>query len=147
MGRDLAGPALFCTEAAGLPVLAGAYILLLELTASLAVCLPRRPEACLCAGRYLYCGSARGHGGIRARVGRHMRADKPTRWHIDQLTRAGTVLGAWAFPDGRECALVAALSALPVPIVGFGSSDCRRCPSHLFAWPQDVNLPFECVRR
>ena len=43
----------------------------------------------------------------------------------------GDVLGAWIFPDGVECDLVDMNSALPVPIVGFGSTDCERCRSHL----------------
>jgi len=30
---------------------------------------------------------------------------------------------------------VAALSCLPVPIPGFGSTDCVRCRSHLLRWP------------
>jgi Uri superfamily endonuclease len=50
----------------------------------------------------------------------------------DNLTEAGTVLGAWTFPGGGdECDLVAAPSHLPVPIEGFGSTDCRKCRSHL----------------
>ena len=40
----------------------------------------------------------------------------------DNLTEAGTVLGAWTFPGGDECDLVAAPSHLPVPIEGFGST-------------------------
>ena len=64
-----------------------------------------------------------------------MRRGKAIRWHVDGLTEAGTVLGAWTFPGGHECDLVAALSYLPVPIEGFGSSDCRRCRSHLLRWP------------
>ncbi len=60
-----------------------------------------------------------------------MHRAKPRRWHIDQLTENGDVLGAWIFPGGIECDLVDMNSALPVPIVGFGSTDCKRCRSHL----------------
>jgi Uri superfamily endonuclease len=65
---------------------------------------------------------------------------------------AGTVPGAWIFPGGDECAIVAALKHLPVPLPGFGSSDCRRCVSHLLAWPggvgialPDAGLPSTCI--
>ncbi|WP_296520394.1 DUF123 domain-containing protein [Rhodoplanes sp.] len=92
------------------------------------------------AGRYLYCGSARGPGGLRARIARHLRRRKTLRWHVDRLTTRGTVFAVWAIPGGDECDLVARLAALPVPLPGFGSSDCRRCRSHLLAWPEGVEL-------
>jgi histidyl-tRNA synthetase len=116
-----------------LPAVPGAYVVLIRLDA---------PLAGLEAGRYLYCGSARGPGGLRARLGRHMRRGKAVRWHVDRLTEGGVVVGAWIFPGGDECALVAALAGLPVPIRGFGSSDCRRCPAHLLGWPAGAALPF-----
>ena len=68
-----------------------------------------------------------------------MRRGKAVRWHIDHLTEAGTVLGAWAFIGGDECDLVAALSSLPVSIDRFGSTDCARCHSHLFQSPTDYS--------
>jgi Uri superfamily endonuclease len=46
------------------------------------------------------------------------------RWHIDQLTERGSVVGSWIFPGGNECKLVRKLSKLPMPFPGFGSSDC-----------------------
>ena len=78
-------------------------------------------------GRYIYAGSANAPGGLKARVSRHTRRAKRSRWRIEN----GDVLGAWIFPDGVECDLVDMNSALPVPIVGFGSTDCERCRSHL----------------
>ena len=125
---------VFATDATGLPAVPGAYILLLTVPKARTVAIGGRTAA-LSAGRYLYCGSARGPGGIRSRVGRHMRRDKAVRWHVDQLTATQGVLAAWAFPGGNECGLAVALSGLPQPIPGFGSSDCPRCVSHLFAWP------------
>ena len=130
----------FHTEAGQLPAVPGAYILLVELTEEVVVRLPRHPPAILAAGRYLYCGSARGPGGIKARVARHLRRDKAIRWHVDQLTVAGTARGAWPFPGGDECALAAGLAALPAPIPGFGSSDCSTCRSHLLAWSGEAAL-------
>ncbi|MBT8004425.1 MAG: DUF123 domain-containing protein, partial [Rhodospirillales bacterium] len=58
-------------------------------------------------------------------------------WHIDQLTEAATKMIAYVYVDGRECDLMAKVITLQhfnVPVPGFGSSDCRKCPSHLAAF-------------
>jgi Uri superfamily endonuclease len=133
----------FHAEPTGLPHEPGAYVLLIHLSDSLPVKLGPRPEVNLDPGHYLYCGSAHGAGGIKARVGRHMQKDKAIRWHVDRLTTKGTVVGAWVFPSGDECELVAMLAGMPVPIPGFGSSDCETCASHLLAWPPGMVLPFD----
>ena len=125
-------------NAAAAPASPGAYVLLVVLQAPLSVTLPRRPAVILPAGRYLYCGSARGPGGLRARLARHMRGGARPHWHIDRLIASGRVEGAWAVPGGDECALVASLAHLPLPLPGFGSTDCRICPSHLLAWPDGI---------
>lgn len=131
-------PRLF-RSAADIPSVAGAYVLVIDLAEPVRVAVGAHAWR-LGPGRYLYCGSAHGPGGLHARVARHMRRGKPVRWHVDQLTERGGVRGAWIFPRRHECALAARLSHLPVPIPGFGSSDCRRCASHLFAWPEDAPL-------
>ncbi|QCG96523.1 GIY-YIG nuclease family protein [Azospirillum sp. TSA2s] len=133
----------FHRTAETVPPIAGAYVLLVRLAEAVDVALPGRAKAILPPGRYLYCGSARGPGGLCARVGRHMRRDKTFRWHIDRLTAAGTVTGCWAFPAGDECALITRIAALPIPVPGFGSSDCTICRSHLLIWPDGVALPFD----
>ena len=120
-----------CAET--LPREPGPYALLIELTAPLEVSLRGRLATMLAPGTYVYCGSAYGSGGLRARVGRHMRRDRARRWHVDQITGAGEVTGIFVFPGGNECALVAALAEFPSPVPGFGSSDCRTCASHLLA--------------
>jgi Uri superfamily endonuclease len=119
----------------------GAYVLTIELTAPLTLSLAGRPATLLPPGRYAYCGSAYGPGGLAARLGRHRRRDKTPRWHVDRLTAAGRIIDTYSEPDGDECALLARLLALPgvrVPIPGFGSSDCRRCPAHLVALPAEL---------
>ncbi len=121
----------FYATADRIPVLPGAYLLLVEVPQVARVKLPNRPRARLVPGRYIYAGSAYGPGGLKARVSRHMRRAKRCCWHIDQLTKIGNVLGVWAFPGGIECDLVEMNSAVPVPIVEFGSTDCKRCRSHL----------------
>jgi len=125
----------FYTSAEDIPALPGAYVLAVELSQPIALTLANRRPVSLPAGRYLYCGSAKGPGGLRPRIARHMRRGKAIRWHIDHLTEAGGVLGAWTFVGGHECELVSAL-ALPTPIEGFGSSDCPRCKGHLLRWQE-----------
>ncbi len=121
----------------------GAYLLLIELAAPLALDIPRLGAATLAPGRYAYGGSAYGPGGLRARIGRHLRAEKTQHWHVDRLTAAGQVIGVRAHPGGRECALVRDLLPVPgasVPVPGFGSSDCRACPAHLVMLPVGFDL-------
>ncbi|MGB0682724.1 MAG: GIY-YIG nuclease family protein [Magnetovibrionaceae bacterium] len=114
------------------PDRSGAYFLLIPLFYTYSFTTGRFTGQELLPGLYGYCGSAYGPGGIRARVGRHCRADKTARWHIDHLTRKTGVAAVATFPDGRECDLVASLEhqgATP-PIKRFGSSDCAVCASH-----------------
>ncbi len=117
----------------------GAYALLIALHE------PMLARACRSAlrapGRYVYCGSAKGPGGLRARLARQARAEKSPHWHVDQLTRQGEIMGAWIAINGCECALNAELGSLPIPFEGFGGSDCPRCQSHLRLWSCDTTLP------
>jgi len=116
----------------------GAYVVALAIAAPIEIRLGKAAPAVLRAGRYLYCGSAYGPGGLRARLGRHFRKTKTLRWHVDHLTTAGEVRGAWAVAQGNECELVRRLGFLTAPIDGFGASDCAHCRSHLLRWPQRI---------
>ncbi len=124
------------TQASSAPGEPGAYILLVRLLvpAPLPGRFAGRQPPLLAPGVYAYCGSARGPGGLRARLARHLRRDKTKRWHIDWLTTVAEDIAALAIPGGDECALRAALADEPGathPVPGFGSTDCRMCPSHL----------------
>lgn len=131
---------IFVASASDAPATPGAYALALRLGAPLAVRV-RKISATLPDGDYLYCGSARGSGGLRARLARHLRPQKRAHWHVDQLTAVASLLGAFVEEQGDECALNAALDDLPIPIAGFGSSDCRRCAAHLRFLPKGAALP------
>ncbi len=116
------------------PRLKGAYLLAIRLDTPINIALPRIGACSLSPSWYLYAGSANGPGGMGARVCRHFRRDKPRHWHVDRLTTACSHIAALLMPDGHECTLVDTLlvSGRFVPaIAGFGSSDCRRCNSHL----------------
>lgn len=85
-------------------------------------------------GWYAYVGSAR--RGRDARVARHLRAEKPVRWHADYLLSRFPGRAAWLV-DGAltECELAGALARLPGGArrpPRFGAGDCR-CAGHLIA--------------
>ena len=125
----------FCASADAAPSAPGAYLLQIDVAEPVLVRMAGKLRAELSSGRYFYCGSANGPGGLKARLARHMRRGKSLHWHIDQLTVSGAVTGAWIVRNGRECDLVTMLAPLPMPIPGFGSSDCSRCRSHLLYCP------------
>lgn len=136
-------PSQTVAEAEDLPDGPGAYLLVIDLLGALAVTLPGRPAASLGEGRYLYMGSARGPGGIRARVRRHLKGAKTIRWHVDRLTNLAGAAAVIAYPDGDECVLAAealALAGAEVPAPGFGASDCPRCPAHLIRIPESTTI-------
>ncbi len=121
----------------------GAYVLLVDLARPLVLDVATLSGAVLPAGHYAYCGSAHGPGGLRARIGRHLKRDKARRWHVDRLTGAGRIVAIYAAPDGAECDLFARLQAVPgatVPLAGFGSTDCGGCPAHLARMPEDFDI-------
>jgi Uri superfamily endonuclease len=128
-----------------LPTAPGTYLLKLHLAAPDALQAGRLGRFTLSPGDYLYVGSAHGPGGLRARVGRHLRRDKTAHWHIDALTARAPVVAVWYDRSSRrlECRWAQALAAAPcvtIPIPRFGASDCG-CAAHLFALPHDI--PFD----
>lgn len=130
-------------EVESLPNLPGAYLLAIDLARPLALNIATLAGAVLAPGRYVYAGSAYGPGGIRARLARHLRSGKAIHWHVDRLVAAGRIVAVHAEPAGIECALLAQVLGVPgsdLPVPGFGSTDCRRCPAHLAAVPADFDL-------
>ena len=118
----------------------GAYLIGLALSSDIALRLATCSARELKAGSYLYCGSARGAGGIAARVKRHFRRHKTPHWHLDRLTVFAEQIAALPVPGGNECDLVEQLlrsRRFEIAAAGFGSSDCRRCEGHLLAPVQE----------
>lgn len=86
-------------------------------------------------GYYIYCGSAFGPGGIKARTDHHRRISPKPHWHIDYLRYAAIIREIWYSFDlsKREHDWTKALvfhSDCSIPFPGFGASDCA-CKSHL----------------
>lgn len=116
----------------------GTYALLLRLDDPELIRVGRLGEFTFPAGWYVYVGSARGPGGLAARLARHRRqiADgKRPRWHVDYLRESASLIEVWSrVTDQRlECTWARAFADAPgaeIPIPRFGASDCR-CPAHL----------------
>jgi Uri superfamily endonuclease len=113
----------------------GTYALVLRSPSKATVRVGRLGCIALDPGYYVYVGSAFGPGGVRARVSRHFREQKPRHWHLDYLRDCTRPVGAWYSHDSRrlEHAWAQSLAALPglSAIANFGCSDCS-CQSHLF---------------
>ncbi len=87
-------------------------------------------------GLYIYSGSAMKN--LEQRIERHRRKEKPLKWHIDYLLskKSSKIVKVETFPSEKkeECERNLELLNKPgawLPVIGFGSSDCRKCPAHL----------------
>jgi Uri superfamily endonuclease len=130
------------SEANPIPPDAGTYCLWIRLDAPLSLTVGRLGERTLPPGLLVYVGSALGPGGLRARVGRHLRADKTLRWHIDWLTARAPISAVWVRTGHArlECAWSAALLQVYGAAIAwprFGASDCA-CAPHLIAVPDEA---------
>jgi Uri superfamily endonuclease len=121
--------------------LRGTYALVLYLDGPQTVLVGALGKLTFPPGWYLYLGSARGPGGLAARLARHRRrTDKRYHWHIDYLRAVTKLMEVWTSTSEaqQECDWANAAAALPdarIITPRFGSSDCR-CPSHLFHYAQ-----------
>jgi Uri superfamily endonuclease/ADP-ribose pyrophosphatase YjhB (NUDIX family) len=118
-----------------IPDLPGAYALILNLSREEEIVVGRLGRFEFPAGWYVYLGSARGPGGLAARLARHRRSAKSLHWHVDYLRAQARPVGAWYVvgDERKECSWAEALSSLEgasLPAEGFGASDCH-CPAHL----------------
>jgi Uri superfamily endonuclease len=122
----------------------GTYVLILKLPHSADICIGRLGSFRFPAGWYAYAGSARGPGGLAARLAHHLRSSKPLHWHIDYLRAQAHPVEIWytAGEQKRECIWARALSGLSsasVPVSRFGASDCH-CLAHLVCSPAPPDL-------
>lgn len=125
-----------CPVTDGLPAAPGAYVLLFHAARPLAFRAGALGAVELPPGWLMYVGSARGPGGLAARVGRHLSGGGRPRWHVDFLVRALPPREAWfaAVAAPREAAWTRAVAGLPgvAPVApGFGASDSG-ARTHLF---------------
>ena len=117
-----------------IPSTPGTYIVVLYLRKGEHITVGHLGNIFFDRGWYAYVGSAFGPGGLAARLGRHLSAQKRLRWHIDYLRAWAEPRQMWIStqPDALEHKWAAVLSGLAhKPIANFGCSDCK-CPTHLF---------------
>jgi Uri superfamily endonuclease len=124
-----------------LPRHKGSYLLLLEMSQRQTLTVGALGRFDFSPGLYAYAGSARGPGGLAARLRHHLKKCRRCHWHIDYLRLKAPVVAIWAGRETAtyclsECQLAGRLDQrLPFvrPFKGFGSSDCT-CNSHLLHW-------------
>ena len=119
-----------------IPAVAGTYAMLLGCRRAGLILIGRAGRLKRRPGVYVYVGSAHGPGGLRARLGHHLRLSISPRWHVDYLRRVTTPLAVWTTVDPirREhqwAAIMSGIRGATLPMPGFGASDCR-CRAHLF---------------
>lgn len=119
------------------PAVPGTYVVWLRVAEPLAVSVGRLGRWALAPGDYAYVGSARGPGGLRARLARHLRPTKTLHWHIDALTAIVPIAAIWLVVavERLECqwaAVMLGTAGVTVPVPGFGASDCH-CRAHLLS--------------
>lgn len=118
------------------PSCAGTYLVGLELATAREVVVGSLGLVVFHPGLYLYVGSARGPGGLAARLRRHLHGGERKHWHLDYLRTIAEPMLAWTVREESrlECRWAETLSSMrgvsPGP-GGFGASDCR-CRTHLF---------------
>ena len=118
----------------------GVYVLLFYLAQTTRIEIGALGTLAFKRGWYTYHGSAHGGGGIRARVGRHVRRlcnNKKPKWHIDYFREHAILVEAWIAHEAveYECKWSNAISKLgisSVPVRKMGSTDCKTCPAHIY---------------
>ena len=130
----------------GIPACRGAYILVLLLRDPLRIRVGGLGIIEFGRGYYAYVGSAKGPGGVRARLCRHILGRGVKRWHIDYLREHADVAHYLYTCGGPSEGVIAERChklLKPGPL-GFGSSDDPANPTHLFSCPASLE---DCARR
>ncbi len=117
----------------------GIYVLVLEIRSRVCLDINSLGKPCIASGLYGYVGSARGFGGIGARLKHHLRKNKKRLWwHIDYLTTRQEVVPIYIIyaetaKDFEEklANAIATNKCWDVGVLSFGSSD-KNSLTHLF---------------
>ena len=129
----------------------GIYVIFMYISRDLNLRIGSLGAAVIQKGYYIYIGSAKGPGGLRARIERHLRKQKRIHWHIDYLTSTSecniyAIVYALTNKD-LESVLSAKLlkekKCFNPTIRGFGCSD-KTSYTHLF---KCNCVPIECISR
>ncbi len=127
-----------------LPASPGTYILILEASVRRRVRIGARGTVELEPGFYAYVGSARGPGGLAARLAHHRRRTRSPHWHIDYLRRHTAFREVWLAQSAAEwehhwAEVLGSSPSASIPLARFGASDCG-CRSHLFRFASHARV-------
>lgn len=117
----------------------GVYVLVLEINEDICVDVGSLGHVCFEEGVYGYIGSAKGFGGIEARIKHHIAKDKKRLWwHIDYLTSRRDVIVKYvvyvenlAIDEEDVVRGFSSSSCWSIAIPRFGSTD-KKSSSHFF---------------
>ena len=118
----------------------GIYVVVGYLSRIFQLEIPSFGEFILHPGYYCYCGSAKGPGGLQARINRHLKRNTKKFWHFDYLKEHLHITQIWWLmgENNDECETAQFLAdrqGAEIPVNGFGSSDCKKgCVSHLISF-------------
>lgn len=133
----------------------GVYVLLIELLSSACTTVGSLGYLCLDSGVYSYIGSAKGFGGIDARIRRHLsKVKRRLWWHVDYVTALDSsiirlVIYAESLSVCEEDLVNAILRqrhTWSIAVPRFGSTD-RKSPSHLLKCLSNYHACIESVKR
>ena len=132
MVRQTTGPPFALPN---LRVSKGTYVLVIAVPTPLRLAIGKLGTFDFPVGWYAYAGSARGPGGLPARLRHHLQAADRPHWHIDYLRKSARPTEIWYgraadHDEHRWAAGLAAMRDSRSVALGFGSSDCR-CETHL----------------
>lgn len=143
---------VYIWESTYIPRKEGVYTLIMQLAKSVYVEIGRLGRHKLLKGIYVYVGSARGRGGLHARIMRHLRRIKSIRWHIDYITVLDEcTIKAVIYDLTREPDIESIISRklmeyekFEPAIKGFGASD-KRDYTHLFKYIGDLESCYKDI--
>lgn len=127
-----------------IPAFKGTYVLILQSEQKVQVQVGKLGKVEIEPGFYVYIGSAFGPGGLKARVGRHLKKRKKLKWHIDYLRKSLEIIDVYYSAENEqlECIWSAkfAKNNGVALLKGLGSSDCK-CPTHFWFFKEkpDIN--------
>jgi len=99
-------------------------------------------------GLYAYIGSAKGPGGVKARLCRHLKGKGKTHWHIDYLRKHAIPVAYSYSCKQTEYETVKKCGEKLEPVIeGFGASDDPKNKSHLFKCPENLLKCIEIINK
>lgn len=109
----------------------GSYLLLIKLNEDRNIKYGIRKNNLFKKGYYVYVGSALNN--LEKRIQRHLRSNKKKHWNIDFFLEYGIIINVYYKENvyREECYIAGLLKDIFLPILNFGSSDCK-CKTHLF---------------